>query len=213
LSVTNWFTNGVWAGEATFPNQAAQVALEVVDPEGHSGASGQFDLRPQADLGVDTVLSAQMPNVGYPIVLTLSVTNRGPLNAPEVRLTSRIAGNLVVSSAMTSLGVPGRIRIVSCDLGAAGNGDRRTVTIVASALFRLITNVATVVSAETDAFTGNNSSPRRCSSSQHLALRQHHAAGTRRRGHQRHGGGLPRTPERRMDSVDYDPFWLRAGRD
>jgi hypothetical protein len=160
LSVTNWFTNGVWAGEATFTNQAAQVALEVVDPEGHSGASGEFDLRPQADLGVDTVLSAPMPNVGYPIVLTLSVTNRGPLNAPEVRLTSRIAGNLVVSSATTSLGAClVESNIVSCNLGAAGNGDRRTVTIVASAAVSgWITNVATVDSTETDAFTENNSS-------------------------------------------------------
>ncbi len=155
---TNWFTNGVWAGDVLFTNQASGVALEVMHPEGYSGASSGFDVQPQTDLALLTGVFALVPNVGYPQTLTITVTNRGPLAAPNVKLTNTLDGVISILSATSSVGACGVVsNLVTCSLGSLTNGQRATVTvIVSSPVTSWITNTASISSSLADAFAENN---------------------------------------------------------
>ncbi len=160
LSKTNWFTNGVWAGEILFTNLAAGVTLEVIDTEGHSGTSVPFNLQPQTDLSVSSSVSAQVPHVGYPVTFTVAVTNHGPFTAPDIRLTNVLDGRVVILSATSTLGACSvQSNIVSCQLGALTNAGRATVTmVVSSPSTGWITNTASVSSSLPDAFPEKNTS-------------------------------------------------------
>ncbi len=111
-----------------------------------------------ADLSLTKTDSADPAEVGTSFFYTLTVTNDGPDEATEVRVTDRLPGTLELVSAVPSQGTCGQVcDAVICDLGALPNGASATITLeVIPWLSGTRINGATVFGDQIDPDLSNN---------------------------------------------------------
>ena len=116
--------------------------------------------RPPTDLAVSQVASTNLPLVGQGLTYTLSVTNRGPNAATNVRVTDVIPATAAFVSAVPTQGACSNFAgTVVCNLGAlVVGGSAQILLAVSPTLVGLITNSVSVLSDEIDSNATNNNS-------------------------------------------------------
>lgn len=146
------------AGSVT---NALTLTTAEVDPNpADNRAEIVVEIRPVADLGVAQTVSPNPASIGQEFTYALTVTNSGPNAATAVRLENALpAGVDFISVNSDQGGCTNVDGVVLCELGDLNAGAAALVTIVArTGQPGLATNTVTVVAAEADAQTGNNTS-------------------------------------------------------
>jgi uncharacterized repeat protein (TIGR01451 family) len=152
------FVSGVWTGSLAVLEAANGVLLRAEDADGHSGSANPINVHESNDL----VVAAGSPNtvgVGRDLTISVSVVNSGPADATGVVLTNVLSSEVRLVSVAASQGswvTNGGTAV--CSLGVLTNRALATATIVVQALRSgvIVTNVAQVTRAETDADPSNN---------------------------------------------------------
>ncbi len=134
-----------------------------------SDGTDNFDRFPvevvlQADLSLDKTAPSSVA-AGEQLTYTLTVTNSGPEDAPNITLTDNLPTGVAFQSASTGCshngGTPGA---VTCNLGSLTNGANKTIKIGVKVNPALaggtnLVNNASVTSGASDPTPGNNSDP------------------------------------------------------
>src|SRR5262249_6238237 len=111
-----------------------------------------------ADLSVSKTVSSAAPNVGDVVTFTVTLSNNGPANATNVRVTDLLPTGLTLVTASPSQGtyVPGT---GVWTVGSLANASQQTLTLAATVVSTAArTNTATIPhSDQFDPNTGNNS--------------------------------------------------------
>ena len=142
----------------------ASVTSAVPDPTLENNSvieSLKISAVPQADLWVTNNDDADPVHVGSALAYSLTVYNKGPLDATEVVLTDTPPANVTLSSAAASQGACGEAsEVLTCYLGTIEPGAKATVTVIftptAAAGGTTITNTANVTSGIDDLDESNN---------------------------------------------------------
>ena len=134
-----------------FTSSNAHFTVDVVGYIANSAA-------PMADLSVTVSDSVDPANAGDPLTSTVTVTNTGPADAENVRVTSVLADDVTVVSTDGCDEDPAGES--TCTLGDIANGTSEQFTILTNiasdAPSGPITNTATVTSDTADPVGGNN---------------------------------------------------------
>lgn len=127
--------NGTAAGSVLISGTHSSVSFTV---EGHSvgsgGASDQIEMvvcAPQADLSLAKSVDNATPTTGQDVTFTLTLTNDGPEDAPNVQVTDLLPAGLTFVSATPSQGTYTSGTGV-WDIGTVANGTSPTLQIVAT---------------------------------------------------------------------------------
>jgi uncharacterized repeat protein (TIGR01451 family) len=112
----------------------------------------------QSDVAITKSGSPNPVLQGQTLTYTLVVTNNGPLDAIAVVAVDTLPTQVSYVSASTTTGSCLQVAgVVTCSLGAMGNGATATITIVTTAVTpSQPTNTATVSSTSLDAYQANN---------------------------------------------------------
>lgn len=126
------------------------LALGAVAPAQALGAS---------DLSITKTDSADPAPEGAPLTYTITVSNAGPDASTGVQVVDELPSQVDPVSAAASQGTcDTKGKTVTCALGTLASGASATVTIqVTSKKAGLLSNTATVTSADTDSYMPNNS--------------------------------------------------------
>ena len=137
-------------GSPGFDNNSG-FGLIQADAALGSGASG-LDLALTGSDAPDPVV------VGNNVTYTLTVTNRGSMDATGVTVTDTLPASLGLISSTPSQGTCSGTTTVTCNLGGVLNQGTATVTIVAATTtIGQVTNSASVAANESDVSSANNS--------------------------------------------------------
>ncbi len=125
---------------------------------GRLNAFGAVQYPGGADLAVVETASPSPVTVSHDLTYTLTVSNRGLLDAASVVLTDTIPAGTSFVSATPSQGVCNAGSPVTCNLGGLADGAVATVTlVVVTDTTGAKSNTATVTSGTTDSVPANNS--------------------------------------------------------
>ncbi len=157
LAATNPISNNQIV--AIVPASATTGPISVTAPAGTATTPTNFVLDYISDLGV-TVADAPDPvTVGSNLVYTITITNGGPLNAPNTQLTNTLPGSVTLANSSTSQGslaANGNTIVGSLGTVLVGSSATVTLTVVAPQTAGYITNVATVANDYSDPVANNN---------------------------------------------------------
>jgi uncharacterized repeat protein (TIGR01451 family) len=153
------FTNGIWSGQIDPMTAVSGLQLLAQAPEGYFGAGNAFDILPDSDLGLSGNTSPPLIRAGSDVVLSFTVTNRGPSTATNVVLTDVLPSALRFRLAALSQGSYIYSNgVVVCNLGNLTNRQQSTVSITAKPYIPgTMTNVATLTFPAFDPNTADNS--------------------------------------------------------
>jgi uncharacterized repeat protein (TIGR01451 family) len=140
----------------------------VSRPQGPACDIGAVESTPSgADLAI-TKSASRTVTSGDQLTYTLTVTNKGPLDATGVTVTDSLPSSVHFNSVASTQGTCVRSTTtkpapkdgtVTCKLGNLANGAKATITIIVTATTPgTLTNTAGVSGTETDPDTTNNSS-------------------------------------------------------
>jgi uncharacterized repeat protein (TIGR01451 family) len=139
---------------------------DVCDPDDdNDGIADTEDPDPlvaaETDVGITKTDSNDPAPTGRDLTYTLTVTNNGPDDAPDVAVRDVLPMSVTFVSATPSQGIcespPPSGNVVTCQLGALANGATATVDIVVRPTQAgLITNNASVDTRTPDSATANN---------------------------------------------------------
>jgi uncharacterized repeat protein (TIGR01451 family) len=152
------FVGGTGTVSVTMVDEGRNATFGVTDAQGRGALSNPFDVFSHNDIA----LSATAPIdvlVGDPMAYQFIITNTGPSAASGVILTDVLSTNSSFLSALSSQGTCSVSNgVVTCDLGSLAASARANVTVVAQSLARtVLTNFATIIRSEPDAYVPNNS--------------------------------------------------------
>ena len=152
------FSNGVWTGAVSFQDTTARAFLRVDDGHGHLGTGNEFMLSAPNDVSLDVALSTTRATVAKPFSYLLTVTNTGPSDATGLWLTNFLPDTVTFEDATASQGtITHDTDMVVCDLGTLSGGTTASITITVTPAARgTLTNLATLIRAETEAYPSNN---------------------------------------------------------
>ena len=114
---------------------------------------------PKTDLVVTISATPDPVTVGSSLIYTVTVLNRGPVNATGVTLTNILPAGTTFDSASASQGNCSTLRALNCNLATLADGASATVTIevvVDLSATGTLTNTAVVGSNQRDVNPGNN---------------------------------------------------------
>ncbi|MCC7333491.1 MAG: DUF11 domain-containing protein [Pirellulaceae bacterium] len=118
-------------------------------------------LTPEIDLAITKTDSVDPATAGSPLTYTITVTNSGPSTATNVNVTDNLPTGVSFTSGSASQGtVSNAAGVVTGNLGTLAPGASATMTIIVgvnAATRGTITNTVSVVGAETEPITNNNS--------------------------------------------------------
>jgi uncharacterized repeat protein (TIGR01451 family) len=149
-------------------NDTATVTSSTPDPNADNNtAMGAVQFAASADLAITKTASSPVI-AGTNVTYTLSVTNNGPSDAPNVVVTDTLPGELTNVSVTPSQGsctdgIPGNPgQPLTCTLGSLANGGSATISVVgkidaSTPNGSYINNNASVSSGVADPDNGNNS--------------------------------------------------------
>lgn len=147
------------AVHATAGTYAAGTSVAFGGTTAGRSAVVAVSLRPApltADLAI-TKTAAATAVVGDNITYTLTVTNNGPDNAPNVTVTDALPVELIFVSATPSQGSCSGATTVTCNLGTIANGGSATIGLVATAAYPgVLANTASVTSSASDPNAADN---------------------------------------------------------
>jgi hypothetical protein len=143
---------------ATVPNGATTGPITVAAPGGTNTTASNFVLDYNSDLSVTITDLPDPVIIGSNLVYTIFVSNNGPFDAPNVRLTNTLPATVTLSLSTTTQGtlaINGNVVIGS--FGTILHGAQVTVTLkVVPQVVGSITNTATVTGDYADFVPGNN---------------------------------------------------------
>ncbi len=145
------------AGEIT---NSASVSSAAGDPDAaNNSASATSTVLTPADVSITKGDSPDPVHVGSALTYTLDVANAGPADATSVTATDDLPAGVTYQSASASQGgCTEASGTVTCDLGTIAASSSATVEIVVRpGAVGEITNTASVVAAELDSNSANNS--------------------------------------------------------
>jgi uncharacterized repeat protein (TIGR01451 family) len=148
---------GAGAGGTTLDNTATGRANEPDPVDSNNSASDGLSVGTAADLAMQKRANVAAASVGDAVTFTLEVTNNGPSDAANVRVTDVLPAGLsfVSSPDCTAAGAT-----VTCLIGSLASGATRAPTIVARverpAAGTTLTNSATTSSTTQDPEPANN---------------------------------------------------------
>ena len=157
---TTAFTNGVWTGLVSVGVPATNLVLRADDGDGSVGEANPITVQLHNDVAV-TAAAAQVPaDIRSNFTYTIAVTNTGPSPATGVLLTNMLPAEVNLVSQFVSQGsalVSGRT--ITCSLGTLAASGTATLTLTCKPVVDgiVLTNVAGVGRAESDAYAANNS--------------------------------------------------------
>jgi uncharacterized repeat protein (TIGR01451 family) len=111
-------------------NSAAISHADQFDPNPNNNSDSSSVDPLQADLSVSKTVSNDAPNVGDTITFTVSVTNTGPHDATNVRLTDLLPAGLTLISSTPSTGTYAPAAGI-WTVGTLSNGAKATLTLQA----------------------------------------------------------------------------------
>ncbi|MEO8269650.1 MAG: SdrD B-like domain-containing protein, partial [Aureliella sp.] len=118
-------------------------------------------LTPEIDLAITKTDSVDPATAGSPLTYSITVTNSGPSTATNVNVTDNLPTGVSFTSGSASQGtVTNAAGVVTGSLGTLAPGATATMTIIVgvnAATRGTITNTASVVGAQTEPNTNNNS--------------------------------------------------------
>ncbi|MEY2466597.1 MAG: large repetitive protein [Verrucomicrobiota bacterium] len=144
----------------TVPNGAQTGPITIVAPAGSTSTATSFGLDYTNNL---VLLMSDAPDpvfVTSNLVYTLIITNLGPIDAPNVKLTNTLPASVLLKLASTTAGTLNTNNPANIigTLGTVTNGGAATITFtVVPTATGFITNVARVAGDYPDPVPGNNS--------------------------------------------------------
>ncbi len=118
-------------------------------------------LTPEIDLAITKTDSVDPAIAGSPLTYTITVTNAGPSTATSVNVTDNLPTGVTFTSGTASQGtVSNAAGVVTGNLGTLAPGATATMTVIVgvnAATRGTVTNTVSVVGAETEPITNNNS--------------------------------------------------------
>jgi uncharacterized repeat protein (TIGR01451 family) len=157
--VSGAFVDGMWQGNVTVAQLTSGESLAADDGAGHTGASGTFDVVLTNDVSISIFASTNPAPVGAPLTYILTVTNTGDATAMDVRITDFVPPRAIVNSVVVSQGSWAKTNeVLTASLGTISGGTNATVTIelTPTTFGDVLTNVASVTRAESEAYLDNN---------------------------------------------------------
>jgi uncharacterized repeat protein (TIGR01451 family) len=144
---------------ARVPTNATTGPISVTAPAGTSSTSSNFVVFTTADLVVSQRATPDPVVVGTPLTYTITVTNRGPKRAADVRLTDVLPAGVELVSADSSQGICSQVGSkVVCTLGLLGESPASVTIVVTPLIAGVATNQVTVASSTADSDLSNNES-------------------------------------------------------
>jgi len=143
---------------ATVPPNAATGPITVVTPGGTNISTASFALNYSSDLYLAGSDSPDPVDVGGTLVYTVTVTNRGPFQSPNVQITSHLDKTVMVKSGVVSQGSWSTNGTeITAQLGtiAVNGGATFTLSVVPQSV-GTITNLLDVSGGYPDPITTNN---------------------------------------------------------
>jgi hypothetical protein len=143
---------------AIVPNGAQTGPITVGAPAGTNTSAASFVLDYTSDVDVNVVDAPDPVFIGSNLTYTITVANRGPFNAPNVRMTNALPASVTLKSAATTQGILStNSNPITGALGNITNGTPVTVTltVVPNALGTIF-NTASIASDNPDPASGNN---------------------------------------------------------
>ena len=144
--------------QVVVPTNAQTGPVTIVTPAGTTMSSSNFVLDYSSDVAVSLAAAPDTLFVGSNLVYTISITNNGPLAAPNVSLTNTLPSSVSLKSATTSQGTlatNGNPIIGSFPSIAIGGSVTVSFTVAALSVGS-ITNIASIGSGYSDPAPGNN---------------------------------------------------------
>jgi uncharacterized repeat protein (TIGR01451 family) len=143
----------------TVPNGAQTGPITVVAPAGSANSAASFVLDYSNDLAVGISDLPDPVFIGSNLIYTITITNRGPIDAPNVRLTNTLPALVNLKSATITQGsLTTNIAPIIGNLGTLLNGGVATVTLtVTPQAAGAITNRISVGGDYPDPALNNNS--------------------------------------------------------
>lgn len=143
----------------TVPANATTGPITVIGRAGTTSSALNFFLDYNANLDVTMTDAPDPVSVGSNLVYSIKVHNSGPFAAPNVILTTTLAGNAALVGATTTQGTVNTGAFpVTANLGQIPvSGDVFVTLTYVPQVFQTITNTATVASQYSDSVPANNS--------------------------------------------------------
>jgi hypothetical protein len=144
----------------TVPNGAQTGLITIVAPAGSTSTATSFGLDYTNNLVLFMSDAPDPVFVTSNLVYTLIVTNLGPIDAPNVKLTNTLPASVLLKLASTTAGTLNTNNPANIigTLGTVTNGGTATITFtVVPTTTGFITNVARVAGDYPDPVPGNNS--------------------------------------------------------
>jgi uncharacterized repeat protein (TIGR01451 family) len=111
-----------------------------------------------ADLSLTKTGSPNPAAVGTNLSYRITVTNNGPAAATNINVTDTLPANVTFVSSSTTQGSCSGTGTINCSIGSLANGASAVVTIIVTpTVAGQIANTASVLGAEADPDTSNNS--------------------------------------------------------
>jgi hypothetical protein len=160
--ILSGFVTGIRTGVVSVLQPVTGVSFGVVEispkPNPAGAASNPIDVFARNDLSLSMTASDDVL-LGGTIAVLAVVTNSGPSEASSLVFSNVISTNAAILAADASQGACTFLDgIVKCDLGTLQSGGTAIITVQALAATQgIVTNVATVIRADPDAYAGNNS--------------------------------------------------------
>ncbi|WP_191621224.1 DUF11 domain-containing protein [Marinihelvus fidelis] len=141
----------------------ATVTTSAADPDTSNNSASETTTVnaaiPNSDLSISKSANPDPVTVGEVLTYTVTVSNGGPDDAPDVSMTDMLSGDVTFQSASASQGsCQHNAGTVSCDFGTIANGASATATImVVPQVAGQLSNTASVDSGADDPNPDDNS--------------------------------------------------------